>query len=212
MLRSQVKDLNFKAQLQEIELQKTTNELKQAIAVASEENLKCKAAKEVIKSLTAQLKEVAERLPLARNTKSPVFPMDGSDTLLDGTFIGSIEGLSTQPICQELDSISSNCQLLCNGISTNNVHLSDHSKLTNSEPTTRHCNNKKESETRRESEWVKEDEPGVYITLTTIAGGVQQLKRVRFSRKRFTEKQAEHWWAANRARVYEQYNILVADK
>lgn len=29
------------------------------------------------------------------------------------------------------------------------------------------------------------------------------------SRKRFSEKQAEQWWAANRARVYEQYNVRI---
>ena len=32
------------------------------------------------------------------------------------------------------------------------------------------------------------------------------------SRKRFSEKQAEQWWAENRARVYEQYNVHMIDK
>ncbi|KAI5409993.1 hypothetical protein KIW84_055457 [Lathyrus oleraceus] len=32
------------------------------------------------------------------------------------------------------------------------------------------------------------------------------------SRKRFSEKQAEHWWAENRVRVYEQYNVRTIDK
>lgn len=33
------------------------------------------------------------------------------------------------------------------------------------------------------------------------------------SRKRFSEKQAEEWWAENRGRVYEQYNVrIVVDK
>lgn len=32
------------------------------------------------------------------------------------------------------------------------------------------------------------------------------------SRKRFSEKQAENWWAENRARVYEQYNVRMIDK
>ena len=35
---------------------------------------------------------------------------------------------------------------------------------------------------------------------------------VECSRKRFSEKQAEQWWAENRARVYEQYNACMADK
>ncbi|KAK7821913.1 protein brevis radix-like 4 [Quercus suber] len=31
-------------------------------------------------------------------------------------------------------------------------------------------------------------------------------------RKRFSEKEAEQWWALNRARVYQQYNIPMVDK
>ena len=44
-----------KTQLQEIELERSTKQLKEAIAYAGEETAKCKAAKEVIKSLTAQV-------------------------------------------------------------------------------------------------------------------------------------------------------------
>ena len=51
----QVENLTRKAQLQEIELERTNKQLKEAIAIAGEESAKCKAAKEVIKSLTAQV-------------------------------------------------------------------------------------------------------------------------------------------------------------
>ena len=50
-----MENLTRKAQLQEVELERTTKQLKEAIAIASEETAKCKAAKEVIKSLTAQV-------------------------------------------------------------------------------------------------------------------------------------------------------------
>ncbi|MCI08071.1 lateral signaling target protein, partial [Trifolium medium] len=49
-----VESLTRKTQLQEIELERTSKQLKDAIAIAGEETAKCKAAKEVIKSLTAQ--------------------------------------------------------------------------------------------------------------------------------------------------------------
>lgn len=52
----QVENLTRKAQLQEVELERTTKQLKEAITVAGEETAKCKAAKEVIKSLTAQVR------------------------------------------------------------------------------------------------------------------------------------------------------------
>ncbi|MBA0553118.1 hypothetical protein Golob_012332 [Gossypium lobatum] len=54
-LRAQVENLTRKAQLREVELERTTKQLKEAIAIAEEETAKCKAAKEVIKSLTAQV-------------------------------------------------------------------------------------------------------------------------------------------------------------
>jgi len=54
-----VENLTRKAQLQEVELERTTKQLKEAIAIASEETAKCKAAKEVIKSLTAQVETLS---------------------------------------------------------------------------------------------------------------------------------------------------------
>jgi len=59
--RVQVENLTRKAQHQEVELDRTTKQLKEAIAIASEETAKCKAAKEVIKSLTAQVESLTPR-------------------------------------------------------------------------------------------------------------------------------------------------------
>jgi hypothetical protein len=51
-----VDNLTRKSQHLEVELERTTKQLKEAIAIAGEETAKCKAAKEVIKSLTAQVR------------------------------------------------------------------------------------------------------------------------------------------------------------
>ncbi|KAK9022674.1 hypothetical protein V6N11_002921 [Hibiscus sabdariffa] len=56
-----------------------------------------------------------------------------------------------------------------------------------------------------ETEWVEQDEPGVYITIRTLPGGTRELRRVRFSRERFGEMHARMWWDKNRARIQEQY-------
>ncbi|KAL8158678.1 hypothetical protein V2J09_000215 [Rumex salicifolius] len=56
-----------------------------------------------------------------------------------------------------------------------------------------------------ETEWVEEDEPGVYITIRALPGGRRELRRVRFSRERFAEMNARLWWEENRARIHEQY-------
>ncbi|KAJ6828643.1 putative protein Brevis radix-like 1 [Iris pallida] len=57
----------------------------------------------------------------------------------------------------------------------------------------------------QETEWVEQDEPGVYITIRALPGGIRELRRVRFSRERFGEMHARLWWEENRARIHEQY-------
>ncbi|KAL1805215.1 hypothetical protein ACET3Z_028283 [Daucus carota] len=56
-----------------------------------------------------------------------------------------------------------------------------------------------------ETEWVEQDEPGVYITIRALPGGARELRRVRFSREKFGEMHARLWWEENRARVHRQY-------
>lgn len=50
-----MEELTSKSQLLEAELEKTMRQLREATTVAGEETSKCKAAKEVIKSLSAQV-------------------------------------------------------------------------------------------------------------------------------------------------------------
>ncbi|KAL3529964.1 hypothetical protein ACH5RR_009286 [Cinchona calisaya] len=213
-LRAQVENLTRKAQMQEIELERANKQLKEAIAIAGEETAKCKAAKEVIKSLTAQLKEMAERLPVsaARNIKSPPFTSLGSNPVSGDVSSASIDRLNGAASGLELESNGSNNQLLSNGSSTTSNRSSGYNKQGHPEAVGRNWGRTREGDSRNENEWVEQDEPGVYITLTSLPGGAKDLKRVRFSRKRFSEKQAELWWAENRARVYEQYNVRMVDK
>ncbi|XP_065876852.1 protein BREVIS RADIX [Euphorbia lathyris] len=56
-----------------------------------------------------------------------------------------------------------------------------------------------------ESEWVEQDEPGVYITIRQLPDGTRELRRVRFSRERFGEVNAKNWWEENRERIQSQY-------
>ncbi|KAF7119963.1 hypothetical protein RHSIM_Rhsim13G0211900 [Rhododendron simsii] len=205
-----VENLTRKGKLQEVELERTTKQLKEAIAIAGEETAKCKAAKEVIKSLTAQLKEMAERLPVgaARSIKSPSLVSSGSNPISNT----STDQLNDQLTYQEPDSNGLNFRLLSNGSSTASNHSSGPTRQGHSESATKNGSRTKEGASRNDSQWVEQDEPGVYITLTALPGGDKDLKRVRFSRKRFSEKQAEQWWAENRARVYERYNVRMVDK
>ncbi|KAG5403424.1 hypothetical protein IGI04_009543 [Brassica rapa subsp. trilocularis] len=214
MLRSQVENLTRKAQLQEVELERTTKQLKEALAIASEETARCKAAKDVIKSLTAQLKDMAERLPVGsvRTIKSPSHNSFGSSP----DYVAPSSNSLNRPNSRGSDPDGPNTiPMFANGASTPVFDGASFRQQANhaAESINRNSTRAKESEARNENEWVEQDEPGVYITLTALPGGARDLKRVRFSRKRFSEKQAEEWWAENRGRVYEQYNVrLVVDK
>ncbi|KAM1369332.1 hypothetical protein ACFX2I_039829 [Malus domestica] len=185
-LKAQVEDLTRKAQLREIEMEKTGQQLKEALKVAGEETVKCKAAKEVIKSLTAQ--KARRRVWCLK--ASPKKKGKISERLPIGTaFVSSSEKISDVPRA-----------------------TSNHTEVAHSEATARHKNRGAKTETAQGVEWIEQDEPGVYITLVYLPGGVKDLKRVRFSRRRFSEKQAEQWWAANRGRVYQQYNVRAVQK
>ncbi|MQM04317.1 hypothetical protein Taro_037121 [Colocasia esculenta] len=54
------------------------------------------------------------------------------------------------------------------------------------------------------TEWVEQDEPGVYITIRQLPDGTRELRRVRFSREHFSEKHAKQWWEDNRGRIQEK--------
>ncbi|KAM0046476.1 putative brevis radix (BRX) domain, transcription factor BREVIS RADIX domain-containing protein [Helianthus debilis subsp. tardiflorus] len=56
-----------------------------------------------------------------------------------------------------------------------------------------------------DSEWIEEDEPGVYITIRQLVDGTRELRRVRFSREKFGEGHAKLWWEQNRERIQSQY-------
>ncbi|XP_068643662.1 PH, RCC1 and FYVE domains-containing protein 1-like [Aristolochia californica] len=180
ILRAQVEDLTRKSQLLEVELERTTKQLKEATAKAGEETAKCKAAKEVIKSLNVQLRDLAERVPGGS--------MDDCRSHISNVLnVASMDN-------NNLRSLTESHELDANEL------------LSNSD----FCNGAKA--TAAEEEWVEQDEPGVYITLCSLANGSKELKRVRFSRKRFSEKQAEKWWSENRVRVLEKYNISMSEK
>ncbi|KAL2546770.1 Regulator of chromosome condensation (RCC1) family with FYVE zinc finger domain [Forsythia ovata] len=175
-LKAQVEELAKKSQLLEAELEKKSKKLKEVTAQAADEAEKSKAAKEVIKSLTRQLKEMAERVPKEHNACSNLdFNTEQMLNDTDRPSNGSSTTSITSPKTESSDS--STPQPLSNGTKV------------------------------QKSERIIQDEPGVYLTLISMLNGMNELRRVRFSRKRFTEDQAEKWWAENGTRVCEKHNI-----
>ncbi|CAN6549143.1 unnamed protein product [Malus baccata var. baccata] len=176
-LRTQVEDLTLKSQHLEAELQRTSKKLKEVSAIAADEAEKRKSAKEVIKSLTAQLKEMSEGQISHCNTGSISHAISFRNQL------SKEPSLSNIITSQTLSNGNSMDRILANGTKS---------------PTGK-------------SERVLQDEPGVYITLRSLPGGSNELVRVRFSRRHFTEEAAERWWAENGAKLCEQHNIKGAE-
>ena len=125
---------------------------------------------------------MAERLPVgaARNIKSPPLTSLGSNPISGDVPNASTDKLHGPASGLELESNGVNNQLLPNGSSTNSTRSSGHNKQGHSEAAARNGGRTREGDCRNENEWVEQDEPGVYITLTSLPGGAKDLKRVRF--------------------------------
>ncbi|EFJ18977.1 hypothetical protein SELMODRAFT_112120 [Selaginella moellendorffii] len=211
-LKEQVEDLNRKLLQQDAELRRSAQQVQEALAIAGEESAKCQAAKEVIKQLTAQLKEMAERVPAGlhrhKQQQQQQFHHDQLPngvhppvTTLDSLSVTDDEGgYSTAHLRYSLGALTPNLRSIApdtNGLASPAQQQQASSRRPSPEP---------------ENDWVEQDQPGVYLTLCVLPAGGRELKRVRFSRKRFSEKQAEQWWQENRQRVHEQYNIRSVDR
>lgn len=266
-LRAQVDNLRRRCELQELELQKSAKKVQEAMSMVSEESAKSKAAKEVIKSLTSQLKDMAERLPPDQGA------YDGSEAKqahvpngieMYASIYTSMNGIH-QPRNESVSAVSTPGLHIGrsphpNGISnqhqspgsiTENSEVSAHTHRVSGPPDVENPNRRghnssdemlsassraDDSSSRDarsllngedgyksrsavslpsnqvQAEWIEQYEPGVYITLTTLRDGTRDLKRVRFSRRRFGEHQAESWWNENRDKVYEKYNVRSSER
>ncbi|WCJ43393.1 Regulator of chromosome condensation (RCC1) family with FYVE zinc finger domain [Euphorbia peplus] len=248
-LRGQVETLRQRCEFQELELQKSSKKVQEAMALAADESSKSKAAKDVIKSLTAQLKDMAERLPPgvydAENIR-PTYLTNGLEP--NGTYYAesngerhsrsdSISGVSLAsptasfsngahgPVHSFQDATPINrredhpdARLSNGGVQTGiSVSESVEGKESRSLQDVENGARSRDStlvvsSSQVEAEWIEQYEPGVYITLMALRDGTRDLKRVRFSRRRFGEHQAETWWSENREKVYEKYNVRGSDK
>ncbi|CAL5097466.1 unnamed protein product [Urochloa decumbens] len=266
-LHAQVDNLRNRCELQELELQKSAKKVQEAMTLVAEESAKSKAAKEVIKSLTAQLKDMAERLPpdhcaynvneikqahIPNGIESHVAsyssmngihpprnellsasiahsPNSGRSSHSNGIscqhkLLGNVSENSdcsthslriTSPHDSELPSRrarSSSDEMLTAGSRVDDNLSMDARSLQNGEDGYKPRGTISLSSNQVQAEWIEQYEPGVYITLTTLRDGTRDLKRVRFSRRRFGEHQAENWWNENREKVYERYNVKSSER
>ncbi|KAI5009531.1 hypothetical protein ZWY2020_011668 [Hordeum vulgare] len=256
-LKEEVNSLRQQRELQDAELKKSEAKASEAAALAAEEASKSKAAKEVIKSLTAQ--------------KWPRLPPGDSDVKPPRTARDSPGGVASPEMGREgqkryepvsihySQTPTSVTSAWSNGLppqahqigkpGDNTVvphdNMFEHFNKSRDFPATHQRTNsgmagyrpRSEDFDRREterfqinlqgwntrgspgspsnqveSEWIEQFEPGVYLTLVSLHDGTKELKRVRFSRRRFAEHQAESWWSDNHEKVYDKYNVRRTDR
>ncbi|KAH7859320.1 hypothetical protein Vadar_034550 [Vaccinium darrowii] len=231
-LQSQIKSLKQKSEVQDEEIQKLQKNAQEATFLADQESSKFIVANEVMKSVASQLKEIAGKFP-------PEMPM--SDTLEDinaqfETFFLSTnrdavsESRSSLPVDLAFDQRheSADRQYRRTEDNLDVTGVSDVSQ--NGEDTPRHSNRSsnirealhlesnesaagspKSPKCEGQREVIEQFEPGVYVTLIQLHNGTKIFKRVRFSKRRFAEQQAEEWWMGNKDRLLKKYNPSVAN-
>ncbi|KAE9617418.1 hypothetical protein Lal_00034743 [Lupinus albus] len=255
-LRTEVERLKQRCEQQELELRRSAKKTQEAMALAADESAKCNAAKEVIKPLTSQIKDLAEKLPPgvydAENIR-PTYLTNGFESNgihypdsngdrhsraestsssssasigLESTLLNRTEG-NLPGTCGTnwgLDNQSDNypdvkLPNVAGVIQSSSSSMSDtvdgrdSGHFRDNDSGLRSANAAQaDNSDQVEAEWIEQYELGVYITLVALHDGTRDLKRVRFSRRRFGEHQAESWWSENREKVYEKYNVRSADK
>ncbi|KAJ0618715.1 putative regulator of chromosome condensation 1/beta-lactamase-inhibitor protein II [Helianthus annuus] len=232
-LRKQVDSLRNQCDVKELELQKSRQKAQEAMVLAAEESAKCNAAKDVIRTLMAQLKDMAERLPpgsydfesmMSANSLEQNGVIQSSDV---NGYTGSISNGSlgpTKTLTGAKETEETVRDPYPNGVriqsgTRNHVENNDPAPPENEDNNDNYNPSSPASSVTTattthhvDAEWIEQYEPGVYITLTALGDGTRDLKRVRFSRRRFGEHQAEIWWSENREQVYERYNVRGSNK
>lgn len=266
-LCGQVDNLRHRCEVQELELQKSAKKVQEAMTLVAEESAKSKAAKEVIKSLTAQLKDMAERLPpdpggydVNGANNSPLPNGIESHASIYSSMNGTHQSRNEPINALNMPSLNTGRSLHPNGTSSQhkspgstreNSEVSAHRHRVSSPHGSEHSNRRAHSSSDElftgssragdsgnldtmslqsgedgyrsrstislssdqvQAEWIEQYEPGVYITLTTLLDGTRDLKRVRFSRRRFGEHQASKWWNENHDKVYERYDVRSSER
>ncbi|TKY65720.1 E3 ubiquitin-protein ligase HERC1 [Spatholobus suberectus] len=231
-LQNQIRSLKLR---NDIEIQKLQQNVTEATSFAAEESVKHKAMKEFFESTVDQMKEMIEKLPpeVLDNENWNTMLTRAEDFLKENLefetpFVSSSMMSQQQNAPNTLDSNSSSSKLQEHSVQENNETIGvdpssqdggnvlkeiNSSSLSNNEalvPSQNFENDTKSEDSSRpgkqgETQVIEQFEPGVYVTLIVKSGGVKIFKRVRFSKRRFHEHQAEEWWNKNKDRVLRKY-------
>ncbi|CAL5202789.1 unnamed protein product [Lathyrus oleraceus] len=200
-LRAEARRLEKQCELQSHEIQECQHKIEESWSVAKEEAAKCKAAKEVIKALALRLHTLSGKDNHGLEQKA------GLQEFLPN--LAPIHTDTNTPRNTNMDSLSNSPIVFSSALRSKfgRSMLLKNDKLMDNNTNLTTPESQQDAADGLKAEWVEQYENGVYITLITSPTGEKGLKRVRFSRKRFAQKEAERWWEENQATVYHKYGI-----
>ncbi|KAJ1284972.1 hypothetical protein BS78_03G245700 [Paspalum vaginatum] len=222
-LQSQVDDLKQKCEAQHEQLQKSDKKAKSIATMAAEESTKHNAAMEFVRFLNNELKSIMDKLPndatgsikalqvqaLSLLREQSNHPSELINTMeRDHLHLSSASG--RYDIVNHKSESAGYLTMSQDGSSTSGSAIS----VTSESPSHRFMEHSAKSHsdfapkhnTHGEVQLIEQFEPGVYVTLIQLKDGTKVFKRVRFSKRRFVENQAEDWWRENQERVFKKYN------
>ncbi|KAL1215201.1 PH, RCC1 and FYVE domains-containing protein 1 [Cardamine amara subsp. amara] len=199
-LKAEIKNLQRQCELGNEKIEECQKELDNTWEVANEEAEKSKAAKEIIKALASKLQTNKEKPSNPPKTGIACNPSQVSPIFDDSMSIPCLTPITTTR------SQSENKQLLEKCVSKSTNRDSNIKLLVDATPTITRTGHNQNGTQDSTAEQVEQYEPGVYITFTALPCGQKTLKRVRFSRKKFSEKEAQRWWEEKQVLVYKKYD------
>ncbi|KAL6911745.1 hypothetical protein ACP4OV_000550 [Aristida adscensionis] len=218
-LQAQVTTLADECRDRSLKVQLYKRKVEETWLIVRDEATKCKAAKEIIKVLTNQRNALSKKLLGGQE-------IDNSEIIPSHVSIG-------QPIKAELPDppdktlVTSKFQQL-NIIRDHqnsgqvDIRSTPHHNAVQVGDSTVHHNARRASNCSSGCDGgtdtiiaptdsngvIEQIERGVYLTVVTSPSGKKGIKRIRFSRKHFGEKEAQKWWEENESRVFAKYNSM----
>ncbi|XP_022760898.1 PH, RCC1 and FYVE domains-containing protein 1-like [Durio zibethinus] len=208
-LQNQIKSLKQKCFSQDVEIKKLRENAQESDSYALEESSKYKEAKEVVQSITDQLKEITEKLPpevaesetfRAMHTRAEAFLNTHGTSEASSCLPASLESSNVQDQRME-DNVETATTVPSNDGGSSTEAASQQSSENESRASEASAISR-----GGEKEIIEQFEPGVYITYVYHQNGGKIFRRVRFSKRRFAEQQAEEWWSKNKDRVLMRYS------
>ncbi|KAK9931145.1 hypothetical protein M0R45_018439 [Rubus argutus] len=169
-LQNQVRNLKQKCDAQDMEIQKLHKNAKETGSLAEEQFSKCRAAKELVKSIIEQMKEFAEKLPpeVTDNGNLKSLHAQAED------FINTNSGKSSLELDQQCAADKSSLVVESSRMEENRVE--DQVESADPQTSSGSSSRSPESSTAR------------------TEGQREVFQRVKFSKRKFNSQQAEEWW------------------